>query len=460
MTDRIPFEAELFERIRWLIRLRWFAVLGTGSALLVAWLWFPDGLPWVPLLCVTGTIALYNALFLHYARQLERTHPETSRFRQASRLALTQIILDFFALATLIHFSGGVENPLALFFVFHTIIASILLSRRASYGLAILGSALFAAMAGLEYWRLVPHHHLPVLGSIELYRDGPYLLVVVGAMAITLCLVAYMTSSITIRLRQRDRALVESNQTILAKSQELAAANERLRQIDAERTRFMVLVTHELRAPINTIYSCLDAVLTGSVPAETGRDLLERARQRAIELTELVSDLLRLTRVREEAVRQEELELVQVDAELNQVVELMKVEANKKGLSLIVEVEPDLAPVRANAERVKMIWTNLVSNAIRYTQPGGVITVTLRQTPTYLVGAVRDTGIGIPAEDRERIFEEFYRAENARTMSPTGTGVGLAIVRRILENYGGRIEVESELGQGSTFTFFLPKAEQ
>ncbi len=459
MTDPVPFEAELFERIHWLIRLRWFAVLGTGLALLVAWLWFPDGLPWLPLASVTAAIVLYNTLFLRYAHRLERTHPEIPRLRQASRLALTQIILDFFALATLIHFSGGVENPLALFFVFHTIIASILLSRRASYGLAILGSALFAAIAGLEYWRLVPHHHLPILGSIELYRNGPYLLVVIGAMAITLCLVAYMTSSITIRLRERDRALVESNQTILAKSQELTAANERLRQIDAERTRFMVLVTHELRAPINTIYSCLDAVLTGSIPPETGRDLLERARQRAIELTELVSDLLRLTRVREEAVRQEELGLVQVDAELNQVVELMKVEANKKGLSLIVDVEPDLAPVRANAERVKMIWTNLVSNAIRYSQPGGVITVTLRQTPTHLVGAVRDTGIGIPAEDRGRIFEEFYRAENARTMSPTGTGVGLAIVRRILENYGGRIEVESELGQGSTFTFFLPKAD-
>ncbi|MGQ9599197.1 MAG: sensor histidine kinase [Anaerolineae bacterium] len=460
MTDSVPFEAELFERIHWLIRLRWIAVLGTGLALFVASLWFPDGLPWVPLVSVTGAIALYNTLFFRYAHQLERTHPAMSRSRQASRLALAQIILDFFALATLIHFSGGIENPLALFFVFHTIIASILLSRRTSYGLAILGNLLFAAIAGLEYSGLVSHHHLPILGSIELYRDGPYLLVVVGAMTVTLCLVAYMTSSITLRLRDRDQALLKSNQTILAKSQELATANERLRQIDAERTRFMVLVTHELRAPINTIYSCLDAVLTGSISPETGRDLLERARQRASELTELVSDLLRLTRVREEAARQEELELVQVDEELNHVVELMKVEANKKGLSLKVEIEPELAPVQANAERLKMIWTNLMSNAIRYTRPGGLITVTLRQTPTHLVGTVHDTGIGIPAEDLARIFEEFYRAENARAISPVGTGVGLAIVRRILENYGGKIQVESELGHGSTFTFFLPRADR
>jgi two-component system phosphate regulon sensor histidine kinase PhoR len=100
-----------------------------------------------------------------------------------------------------------------------------------------------------------------------------------------------------------------------------------------------------------------------------------------------------------------------------------------------------------------------LSNAIKYTEPGGIVAVVLRQTPEHLVGTVRDTGIGIPPEDQQRVFEEFYRAENARDLSPIGTGVGLAIVRRIIDNWEGTISVESELGLGSKFTLILPRAD-
>jgi two-component system phosphate regulon sensor histidine kinase PhoR len=105
------------------------------------------------------------------------------------------------------------------------------------------------------------------------------------------------------------------------------------------------------------------------------------------------------------------------------------------------------------------VWTNLLSNAIKYTEPGGIVGVTLKQTAEDVVGTVRDTGIGIPHEDLDRIFEEFYRTENARAVSPVGTGVGLSIVRRIIENWGGKVWVESEQGLGSRFVFTLPRAD-
>jgi signal transduction histidine kinase len=100
-----------------------------------------------------------------------------------------------------------------------------------------------------------------------------------------------------------------------------------------------------------------------------------------------------------------------------------------------------------------------LSNAIKYTEPGGIIAVTLKQTPEHLVGTVRDTGIGIAPEDHARVFEEFFRADNARTVSPVGSGVGLAIVHRIIDNWGGKVWVESELGLGSKFSFVLPRAD-
>ena len=459
MESRIPFETELIERIGWLIRLRWLAVLVTGFALLFARFLFPDELALFPLVIVTLLIALYNAQFFFYTRTLKLGHAGILRLRHAVQFAHVQIILDLVALAALLHFSGGVENPIALFFVFHTIIASILLSRRVSFLMATLAGLLFAAVVGLEYFHLLPHHHLPLLGQIELYRQGPFLAVVVGVMFLTLWLVAYLTSSISVKLRERDHDLVESSQAMLAKSLELETANARLRRIDAERTRFMMLVTHELRAPISTIHTCVEVALAGYTSPEAVRDILVRIKRRTGELCDLIGDLLRLTRAREEASRTAQAQPVQPAEVLENVVDLMKTEAHSKDLFLSVDIEPGLGPVWANADRLKLVWTNLLSNAIKYTEPGGIISVTLKQADDHLVATVRDTGIGIPAGDQERIFEEFYRAPNAKMSSAAGTGVGLAIVQRIVENYGGSIWVESEEGLGSKFTFTLPRVD-
>ena len=459
MNGQSPFETELIERLDWLIRLRWLAVLGTGLALVLAYLLYPDELSVGPLTAVVLVIVLYNLQFHFYARTLRLAHAGPDRLGNATRFASIQIIIDLIALAVLVHYCGGVENPMAVFLVFHTIIASILLSQRVSFLMASLAALLFAAIGGLEYGGLLPHYHLPILGETELYDKPAYLLTIVGIMAVTLWLVAYLTSSISVKLRERDRELVQSHQAILIKSRELEAVNERLQRVDAERTRFITLVTHELRAPINTIHTCVELALSGYASADTVRDILRRVQKRTTELAELITDLLRLARAREEASRDEPLGLIQPGEVLQSVVQLMKTEADGKDLFLSVDMDADLAPVRANADRFKLVWTNLLSNAIKYTEPGGIVAVMLKQTAEHVVGTIRDTGIGIAREDQQRIFEEFYRAENAKSLSPIGTGVGLSIVQRIIENWGGRIWVESELGLGSKFTFILPRAD-
>lgn len=458
MESRIPVETELIERIAWLISLRWLAILGTGAVLIVASLLYPGKLAQLPLAIVTLVIALYNAQFYFYARALEQSHAGAARLQHTTRFAIVQIVLDLLALATLIHFSGGVENPMAVFFVFHTIIASILLPRGISFLMATIAALLYAAIAGFEYAGILPHYHLPFLEDLELHRVVPFLLVQATVLTLTLWLVAYLTSSISIKLRDRDRELVQSHEVILAKSRALEGVIERLRRIDAERTRFLMFVTHELRAPINTIHTCSELALASASP-ETVRDILTRIKRRTADLSELISDLLRLARAREEESHDAALGLVDTAAVLQSVVELMRAEAHSKDLFLSMDIDSDLAPVRANPDRLKLVWTNLLSNAIKYTEPGGIIGVALKQTSEHVVGTVRDTGIGIPPEDHPRVFEEFFRAENARTLSHVGTGVGLAIVQRLIENWGGRIWVESELGLGSKFSFELPRAD-
>jgi len=458
MEDQLPFESELIARIGWLIRLRWVAVAGVLLAIALAAIWFPGSLPLGALLGVTSVIALYNLVFSLHLRALKQGPAQKERLQRATRSAFAQIILDMVALATLLHFSGGLANPMALFYVFHVIVASILLRPGVSYLMAGLAVLLLGCLAGLEYAGVLRHYHLPLFEAGLGYRPY-YLLVLLAGLALTLFLVAYLTTSIMVRLRERDRELLTSNTTCQLRSDELEELNEQLRVIDAERTRFMVLVTHELRAPVNTIYSALDLAMGGYAAAEKTEEVLARAQNRATELLELISDLLDLTRVREETAEPSEVVPIQVEDVLQGIVAFVQVEAEAKAISLKVRVASDLAPVRALPDHLKLVWSNLLSNAIKYGSEGGSVRVTLSQDGQHVIGEVQDTGIGIAPGDVPHVFDEFFRANNARQISAHGTGVGLAIVQRTIENWGGSIWVESEVGRGSTFTFVLPRAD-
>jgi signal transduction histidine kinase len=458
VQEQLPFESELIARLGWLIRLRWLAVAGMVLVIGLIALLFPRPLAFGPLWGVTLVIGLYNTGFALYLRSLRQDRSGQDRLRHATRFACTQIVLDLVSLAVLVYFSGGVENPMILFFVFHVIIASILLPRGVSYLMAGLASLLIAAVVGSQSTGLSPHYHLPLLEQ-EPNSEAIHILVIVMTMAVTLFLVAYLTTSIMTRLRERDRELWESNLTCQIRSGELEELNRELVRVDQERTRFMVLVTHELRAPINTIYSALDLAVSGYAPPEKTRQMLERAQSRADDLLVLIGDLLNLTRVREQEAGTETAELVQLEELLQEAVDFVQVEVEERGISLSVEIEPHLSPVNALPDQMKLVWTNLISNAIKYNRPGGRIEILLEQDERRVTGAVYDTGIGIDSDDLPHVFDEFYRAANAREISPHGTGVGLAIVRRIIENWGGEIEAASDPGIGTRFTFSLPRAD-
>jgi signal transduction histidine kinase len=459
MTGQIPLEAELIERTSWLVRLRWLVVLGLSGSLALGWLWYREQLPLLPLLLVSLGIGLYNVQIAFLTRALRLSRVGVERLQQATRLVQVQIGLDLLALTALVHFTGGVESPATVLFLLLPVIVGILLPGRVSWLVAVLAVLMLIAIFGLEYVGVLAHYHPPILEGVELYRTVPYLLTVAGMMALSLGLAAYLTNSIRGRLQKREYSVVRDLESALDGLRELETVNKRLRRIDAERTRFLTLVTHELRAPINTIHTCVELALAGYASPEKVQEILERVIQRTVELSDLIGDLLRLARAREEEIRDEGVGLIQPEEVLRSVVQLMKAEADSKDLFLSVEIGDELAPVRAHPERLKLVWTNLLSNAIKYTEPGGIVSVTLKQTPEHLEGTVRDTGIGVPPEEQERVFEEFYRADNARAVSPVGTGVGLAIVRRIVENWGGKVLLDSEVGLGSKFTVVLPRAD-
>ena len=243
------------------------------------------------------------------------------------------------------------------------------------------------------------------------------------------------------------------------RAERLAREKSELEKIDQIKSQFTLLVAHELRAPVAAIQSYLKLILEGYVPPERQTEIIHKAERRARDQLELIGDLLDLARLRD-ASSEVPVTRVDVSVPMREIVDLMSARADEKGLTITVEVEPDLPPVSINQENIKRLWTNLISNAIKYNRPDGIVEITVgRHADGEVISAVSDTGIGISPEFFERIFDDFVRTDEAKKMEAHGTGLGLSIAKRIVENCGGRIWVESEAGKGSTFSFTLPAAE-
>jgi signal transduction histidine kinase len=258
---------------------------------------------------------------------------------------------------------------------------------------------------------------------------------------------------------ERRRLTLETKrlQTIESEAQRLAEEKARLEELDRAKLAFIRLVTHEMKAPISAISTYLDLILNDYIPPEGQREYLEKAQIRAQEQIDLIADLLEFGKLKEikTAAKPDPL---QIETILMQVLENVQAQVAEKDLQLTVEIQPDLPPACLQPDQVKSIWANLISNAIKYTPPSGQVTIRLRQEDGELLGQVQDSGIGIPDEAIDSLFTEFFRAKNVKSLNIPGTGLGLAIIKQIIEKAGGEIWVESQVGQGSTFSFRLPAA--
>ncbi len=237
---------------------------------------------------------------------------------------------------------------------------------------------------------------------------------------------------------------------------QLQQEKEEMERMDRFKTEFTTMVAHELRAPTTALQSFLLSMLKGYVPEEKQQEILTRAVQRAQELLDLINDLLDLAAARQRLTEGKHT-LHALSDSLGQVVDLFRPQAEEKGIQLDVQDQTPPA-VLADPDQMVQVWTNLLSNAIKYTPENGQVSVRLEQADNWAVGCVQDTGIGIKAEYLEQVFEDFYRTPEAKAFNHLGTGLGLTLVKRILEIHGGEIRVDSTPGEGSTFTFKLPLA--
>ena len=219
---------------------------------------------------------------------------------------------------------------------------------------------------------------------------------------------------------------------------------------------FRLTIAHEFRAPITALLSFLILLRKGYVPPDQQDKIIDNAIERGQDLLDLVDDLMNLTSATEELSPAQCLRHSLAD-DLEKVALTLEAQAREKGLRFSLDIQ-NRPLVNTNTVLMDQLWTNLISNAIKYTLAGGSVQVTLAETGGWAVGMVQDTGIGMSAKEQELIFHQFYRAPRAKEMERHGTGLGLSFVKRIIDGYGGTIELESETGKGSRFSFKLPLA--
>lgn len=231
-----------------------------------------------------------------------------------------------------------------------------------------------------------------------------------------------------------------------------------VKELDRMKSDFIAMVAHELRAPIATVEQQLSVILNKMAGEVTDKqeELLVRAKERTKGVLTLIKDLLDLSKIEAGKMVQykEPLALQEV---IQRAVDLMRAEAEAKNIGLEF-LYPNLTPlIEADRNSMEGIFTNLISNAIKYSPNQGRVWISLGEEGGFVKASVSDTGIGIKKEDLSRIFDKFYRVKTAETRQIIGTGLGLSIVKSIVDAHLGSISVESEVGKGTTFTLLFPK---
>lgn len=432
---------ELSNRLSWFIRLRWFAIFATAALGIAVKKFLVPNIQIKSFLLALSILAILNIIYFFYNKTLERDKTPRAGYKKTYFFAKIQITLDLLILTLLFHFSGSVENPFVFFYIFHIVIASILLLRKDAFIQAIIAMFLFLAMVLSEYFGFIPHFHLFRLFPATFCLLTPeYIIVLSFALGATLFLTVFLATSITIRLRESEGALSQANK-------QLGIMNE-------QKSRYVMTVSHDIRASLGLIQSCLYVVLNGMAGSVSDKaiDMLSRAGRRTKNLLAFVGDLLNLATIRAGgSLKKEQVDIAEL---IKKVYNEVGATATQKNIKMEIGDLPDEHIVSADRISIEHIFENLVGNALKYTETNGTIGIDLKGKGDFIEITVWDSGIGIPKEEQKYLFQDFFRAKNAKKIE--GTGLGLAIVKQLVEKHNGYIRIESQRGQGTKVIFTLP----
>ncbi|MBI5021810.1 MAG: ATP-binding protein [Ignavibacteriales bacterium] len=228
-----------------------------------------------------------------------------------------------------------------------------------------------------------------------------------------------------------------------------------LKKLERVRNEFLGNVSHELRTPIFAIQGMLETLLNGAIDDKTvNRDFIDRALQNTLRLNTLLADLIEISRI-ESGEMKMSFRYFEINDFLKSIVAEFNSSLHHPQIPINLDLPSHPTEVYGDKERLRQALINLIDNALKYNVTGGWVKVRYENLASAVRIIVEDSGVGIPKENLPRIFERFYRVDKERSREAGGTGLGLAIVKHIIEAHGSKVEVQSEVGKGSTFSFVL-----
>ena len=413
----------------WFIKLRYAAV-----AMLLFFIIFPEYFLGIKLsdtqqtalFITTFSILAYN-LFFHFIRQYLKHDADSFN---PLHLSILQMISDLIALMLVVYFTGSVESPLLLFFVIHMIVGSLILPGFVIYTFAILIVLAFWGITVGEYYSIIQHNHIIGFLPISLHQQFNYVLALNVSFAFLVFMVVLIANRIANQLYIREQQLLESIDKINA--------------AEKEKQKYISGIVHEIKTPLAAVHSYLDLVLQkflGPID-EVVEEKLTRARRRSEEAIELINNVLKISKLRiEDSFIKEEVDIASI---LARAIKSAKVNAEARGVKLsLINHRKEKHTIEGDPLLIQIALSNIISNAIKYNFMDGVVEITVDEDKDNLIISVSDSGIGIPKEETDKIFNDFYRASNIKHGSVEGSGLGLSVVKQIVERHNGTINVQS-----------------
>ena len=438
-------------RNKWFINVRYFVVAAFALFVLVMQHLFKINFTYEQLWAFTviaAAIFFVNIIY-NYVDLSGFVKNDSEGFNQL-HFAFNQIIVDLLAIALLTYYTGGIESPFYLFFVFHMIIGSMILPNYVVYSLSGIIISYMGVLSYLEFNGLLAHFTFGNLLAAPLYTNPRYIVIFVTAFTIMMLVSVFLANNIS--------------RAHFLRSQQLKLTLNRLKNAEKTKMKYTMGIVHEIKSPIVGAQSNLDLVLkgfTGEVNTAS-QEKIKRARIRTDEAIAIINDILKISKLKLlESLNKEEVNIVKFveDTFAKKDSQILSMEVSTK----IADKRKDKLPVSIDPALFELVFSNLIGNSIKYNTPGGNIEVIIGNNENGEVEIiVADDGMGIPDDDKHKMFQDFYRSSNAKHKGIEGTGLGLSVVKEIIEQHDGTITFNSpsrltkEGRRGTEFILTLP----
>jgi signal transduction histidine kinase len=429
---------------RWFIRLRWIALILLVIANFTVRHLFDVPIREVPIYILTFVLLILNIFHNIILKRIKARGGSRIIFKIKAEIDF-QIVTDLILLTFIIHYSGGIENPLVLFYFFHLIIASSIFSTLKSYLYAVFAIMLIAILVCLEYFSVIPHYNLEGFAGNELHNNAFYIFGVGFVFLLTAVTIVSLSHLIIYRSIKSEESYVRANMD--------------LENQDKLKNEYVLRVTHDIKGHLAAILSCIE-VLRSNVAGPLNivqRSFVNRAYDRTDLLSSFVKNLLNLTRKRLE--HDTEFEEIQIKELLEKIITPIQTLARDNDIDFNIHIDKKLGKITGNPYALEELYSNILLNAIKYTPSGGHITLNVKSLGNYVLTEISDSGIGIPREELPKVFDEFYRGTNVPKDIQAGSGLGLSIAKQIVDTHKGKIWVNSEVGLWTKFSFTIPVSQ-